>query len=174
MCFTDDPKIADVLRSVRVHGQGSDQYNNIRIGINGRLDTLQAAILLAKFDIYPEEVKLRNTVAQRYTDMLQDIKSLTAPTIEQGFLSVWAQYSLLSEDSEHRNRLQHALKKKNIPTAIYYPKPLHLQTAFKSLGYNYGDFPVSERCSERIFSLPMHPYLEKSTQKEIVFTLKNA
>lgn len=173
MCFTDDPKIAEVLRSIRAHGKGSDQYDNIRIGINGRLDTLQAAILLAKFDTFPEEINLRNTVAQRYTDMLQEIKSLTTPTIEQGFLSVWAQYSLLSEDSEHRNRLQQALKTKNIPTAIYYPKPLHLQTAFKSLGYNYGDFPFSERCSERIFSLPMHPYLEEITQKKIVSTIKH-
>jgi dTDP-4-amino-4,6-dideoxygalactose transaminase len=173
MCFTDDPKVADVLRSIRIHGQGLDKYNNIRVGINGRLDTLQAAILLAKFDIYPEEVKLRNTVAQRYTDMLQDTKSLTTPTIEKGFLSVWAQYSLLSEDSEHRSRLQHALKMKNIPTAIYYPIPLHLQAAFKSLGYKHGDFPVSERCSERIFSIPMHPYLDENTQKEIVSTLKH-
>ena len=174
MCFTDNPEIAEVLQSVRVHGKGSDKYDNTRIGINGRLDTLQAAILLAKFDIYPEEVDLRNIVARRYTDMLQEIKSLTAPIVEQGFLSVWAQYSLLAEDSEHRNRLQQALKTKNIPTAIYYPKPLHLQTAFTSLGYKHGDFPVSERCSERIFSLPMHPYLEENTQKEIVSTLMHA
>jgi dTDP-4-amino-4,6-dideoxygalactose transaminase len=137
------------------------------------LDTLQAAILLAKFDIYPEEVKLRNNVAQRYTDMLQDAKSLTTPTIEKGFLSVWAQYSLLSEDSEHRNRLQQALKTKSIPTAVYYPKPLHMQTAFKTLGYNIGDFPVSEECSEKIFSLPMHPYLDENSQEQIVSTLKN-
>lgn len=174
MCFTDNPEIAEVLQSVRVHGKGSDKYDNTRIGINGRLDTLQAAILLAKFDIYPEEVDLRNIVARRYTDMLQEIKSLTAPIVKQGFLSVWAQYSLLAEDSEHRNRLQQALKTKNIPTAIYYPKPLHLQTAFTSLGYKYGDFPVSEKCSERIFSLPMHPYLEENTQKEIVSTLMHA
>lgn len=174
MCFTDDAKVAEALQSIRIHGKGSDKYNNIRIGINGRLDTLQAAILLAKFDIYPDEINLRNAVAQRYTDMLQEIKALTAPTIEQGFLSVWAQYSLLSENSEHRNRLQQALKTKNIPTAIYYPKPLHLQTAFKSLFYNHGDFPVSERCSEKIFSLPMHPYLEENTQKEIVSILKHA
>ncbi len=174
MCFTDNPEIAEVLQSVRVHGKGSDKYDNIRIGINGRLDTLQAAILLAKFDIYPEEVDLRNIVARRYTDMLQEIKSLTAPIVKKGFLSVWAQYSLLAEDSEHRNRVQQALKTKHIPTAIYYPKPLHLQTAFTSLGYKYGDFPVSERCSERIFSLPMHPYLEENTQKEIVSTLMHA
>ncbi len=174
MCFTDNPEIAEVLQSVRVHGKGSDKYDNIRIGINGRLDTLQAAILLAKFDIYPEEVDLRNIVARRYTDMLQEIKSLTAPIVKKGFLSVWAQYSLLAEDSEHRNRVQQALKTKHIPTAIYYPKPLHLQTAFTSLGYKYGDFPVSERCSERIFSLPMHPYLEENTQKGIVSTLMHA
>lgn len=174
MCFTDDPKIAEVMRSIRVHGKGSDKYDNIRIGINGRLDTLQAAILLAKFEIYPVEVKLRNTVAQRYTDMLMEIKSLTAPAIEEGFMSVWAQYSILSENSEHRNRIQTALKAKNIPTAIYYPKPLHLQTAFKSLGYSYGDFPVSERCSESIFSLPMHPYLEENSQQEIVSALRHA
>lgn len=172
MCFTDDEEKAGELRSIRIHGKGTDKYDNVRIGINGRLDTLQAAILLAKFDIFPEEVQLRNQVAARYSEMLEEAGNLTTPAITQGTLSVWAQYSLLAEDREHRARCQDALKAGNIPTAIYYPTPLHLQSAFKPLGYKEGDFPSSERCAESLFSVPMHPYLVEKTQAEIVSILK--
>lgn len=174
MCFTDDENIAEALRSIRVHGQGKDKYNNIRVGVNGRLDTLQAAILLAKFEIFPEEIRLRNKVAQRYSDLLREVKALGTPTVQRGYTSVWAQYSLLAESHDVRGKYQNALKANNIPTATYYPKPLHLQTAFQSLGYREGDFPVSERCSETIFSLPMHPYLDEATQTEIVSVIKRA
>ena len=174
MCFTDDDRLADVMRSIRNHGQGSDKYDNIRIGINGRLDTLQAAILLAKFDIFPEEIELRNEVANRYSRMLKEIKALTPPTIEKNCRSAWAQYSLLAETTEQRDIFQNALKDNSIPTAIYYPKPLHLQTAFQTLGYEKGEFPVSEKCAETIFSLPMHPYLSETTQSQISLTLKRA
>lgn len=171
MCFTDNPELADVLRSVRVHGKGTDKYDNIRVGINGRLDTIQAAILLCKFEIFQEEIRLRNQVASRYKEMLQGLKSLSIPCLDDGYVSVWAQYSIVAENSDLRERYQKALKNSNIPSAVYYPKPLHLQTAFKSLGYREGDFPISERYSETIFSLPMHPYLEVSSQKEIVSVL---
>lgn len=168
MCFTDDDSLADVIRSLRVHGQGHHKYDNVRIGINGRLDTLQAAILLAKLDIFAEEVQLRQTVAQRYTELLAPYATLRAPSISEGYLSVWAQYSLLAESETQRSAIQQKLKEVGIPTAIYYPRPLHLQTAFASLGYKEGDFPVSEDFAKRIFSLPMHPYLSAEEQEHIV------
>ena len=172
MCFTDDDQLATVMRSIRIHGQGNDKYENIRIGINGRLDTIQAAILLAKFSIFPREVDLRNEVAERYSSVLRDIKGLTIPKVEKNVKSVWAQYSLLAKSTGQRNDIIKRLKNVDIPTAIYYPKPLHLQTAFKDLGYVKNDFPVSESCAASIFSLPMHPYLNEATQKEIAAMLK--
>jgi len=176
MCFTDDDKLAEIMESIRVHGKGGHKYDNVRIGINGRLDTLQAAILLAKFDIFPEEVELRNQVAARYTDLLSlanieprtlNIEQLTTPYIPSGCTSAWAQYSLLARDEGHRNALLKKLQDNKVPSAIYYPKPLHMQTAFEYLKYNAGDFPESEDCAGRIFSLPMHPYLTENEQKEI-------
>jgi UDP-2-acetamido-2-deoxy-ribo-hexuluronate aminotransferase len=165
MCFTDDNRFVELLRSIRNHGQGSDKYENIRIGINGRLDTLQAAILLAKVAIFPEEIGLRQEVARRYNELLAGF--VTTPEIPQGFKSAWAQYSILVRDSAERCELMAKLKKAGIPTAIYYPKPLHRQTAFAGLGYQEGDFPVSEDCARRIFSLPMHPYLASADQRRI-------
>jgi len=167
MCFTDDAKLAEALRSIRVHGKGSHKYDNARIGVNGRLDTLQAAVLLAKFGIFPEEVELRQMAAARYTELLSQCSTLTVPGIPEGYASVWAQYSILT-NGRKRDDFQKALKKHGIPTAIYYPKPLHLQTAFKGLGYKSGDFPISEDASERIFSIPMHPYLTEEDQTKIV------
>jgi len=176
MCFTNDDQLADVMTSIRVHGKGNHKNDNVRIGINGRLDTLQAAILLAKFDIFPEEVELRQTVAQRYTDLLSHRLSpmtsdqrfeLVTPHIPAGHISAWAQYSLLARDENHRSILLKKLQDNKIPSAIYYPKPLHMQTAFAHLGYKEGDFPVSEDCASRIFSLPMHPYLIEQDQARI-------
>ena len=171
MCFTDDDHLAEIMASIRVHGKGHHKYDNVRIGINGRLDTLQAAILLAKFDIFPEEVELRQTVAQRYTKLLSTI---LAPHIPAGYVSAWAQYSLLARDEYHRTDLLKKLQDNKIPSAIYYPKPLHMQTAFAHLGYKEGDFPVSEDCASRIFSLPMHPYLTEKEQEEICRILSNS
>ena len=167
MCFTNDDHMAEVMESIRVHGKGGHKYDNVRIGINGRLDTLQAAILLAKFDIFPEEVDLRQVVAQRYRSLLMPNVSLLTPVTPKGYNSVWAQYSLLSRDEDHRTALLKKLQHNKIPSVIYYPKPLHMQTAFTYLGYKKGDFPVSEDCAIRIFSLPMHPYLTNNEQKEI-------
>jgi UDP-2-acetamido-2-deoxy-ribo-hexuluronate aminotransferase len=170
MCFTDDDKLAEIIRSLRVHGKGSHKYDNARIGVNGRLDTIQAAILNAKFDIFPEEMDLRQQVAQRYSDLLkaENGVQLKPPFIPNDYKSAWAQYSVLAESSQQRSQLQERLKENGIPTVIYYPKPLHRQTAFADLGYKIGDFPVSEDCSQRIFSLPMHPYLREEDQNRIV------
>jgi dTDP-4-amino-4,6-dideoxygalactose transaminase len=165
MCFTNDDRLDEILRSIRVHGQGEDKYENVRIGINGRLDTLQAAILLAKFTIFPEEIDLRQEVALRYNELLAVIAG--TPVIPSGYKSVWAQYSLLTRDAAERAAFMAVLKKEGIPTAIYYPKPLHLQKAFAAAGYREGDFPVSEVCSDRIFSVPMHPYLTAKEQRRI-------
>jgi UDP-2-acetamido-2-deoxy-ribo-hexuluronate aminotransferase len=168
MCFTGDEEMAEKMRSLSVHGQGSNKYENVRIGINGRLDTLQAAILHAKFDVFPKEIELRQEVAERYTNLLSSAgNGLVTPYVPQGCQSVWAQYSVLAKDENHRSALQSKLKESGIPTAIYYPKPLHLQTAFQGLGYKQGDFPVSEDCSSRVFSLPMHPYLTEEAQEQI-------
>ena len=165
--FTDSDEMADKLASIRVHGQGEDKYNNVRIGLNARLDTLQAAILNAKLDIFPQEIDLRQDVAQRYTELLSPYPMLHTPCVPEGYKSVWAQYSLLTESPESRSNIQESLKKAGIPTAVYYPKPLHLQTAFTSLGYKEGDFPASEDSANRIFSLPMHPYLKASEVERI-------
>lgn len=171
MCFTDDQKIYDVMKSLRVHGKGTNKYDNVRTGINGRMDTLQAAVLLSKFEIFREEVELRQTVARRYDQLLQGIETISLPRVPAGVKSVWAQYSILAKDETHRSLLQKKLKAGDIPTAVYYPKPLHLQTAYASLGYKKGAFAISEDCSQRIFSLPMYPYLEEKNQVIIAETL---
>ncbi len=167
MGFTDDDNLSDIMRSLRVHGKGHHKYDNIRIGVNGRLDTLQAGILLAKFDIFPEEIELRQQIAGRYGEFLGSADTLIPPYLPPNCKSAWAQYSILAENADHRTALQGRLKAAQIPTAIYYPKPLHLQPAFSNLGYKYGVFPISEDCSDRIFSLPMHPYLMKTDQAKI-------
>lgn len=172
MCFTDDDTLASILRSIRVHGQGSNKYENVRIGINGRLDTLQAAILLAKFEIFPEEVGLRQKIAANYTSLITQNSKLKTQHIPSASKSAWAQYSILADNESKRAALLDKLKEAGIPTAIYYPKPLHLQTAFAGLGYKPGDFPVSEDCANRIFSIPMHPYLLPQDQQRIANMIK--
>jgi dTDP-4-amino-4,6-dideoxygalactose transaminase len=167
MCFTDDAKLSMIMDSLRVHGKGSDKYDNVRIGLNGRMDTLQAAIVLSKFLIFPEEVELRQQVAQRYNQLFTNVRGVETPQVPAGYESVWAQYSVLATSETHRQRLQSGLKEVGVPTAIYYPKPLHLQMAFAHLGYREGDFPRSEDVSRRILSLPMHPYLTAAEQEKI-------
>lgn len=176
MCFTDNDELAHLMRSLRLHGKGNHKYDNVRIGVNARLDTLQAAILLAKFEIYPEEIALRQEVAQRYGRLLAKCVNLETPYIPSAYLSVWAQYSVLAKNTVHRSRLQKTLKNDDIPTVVYYPKPLHLQTAFTGLGYKEDDFPVGESTFSRIFSLPMHPYLSEGEQEriaEIIFSVSS-
>ena len=172
MCFTEDDGLAEIMQSVRVHGKGHHKYDNVRIGVNGRLDTLQAAILLAKFDIFAEEIELRQAVAARYTTLLQSKTDMVAPLIPASYKSAWAQYSILARNEEHRASLQKRLNEAGIPTAIYYPKPLHLQTALAYLGYQTGEFAVSEDAANRIFSLPMHPYLSEQDQATIIKSME--
>jgi UDP-2-acetamido-2-deoxy-ribo-hexuluronate aminotransferase len=164
--FTDNDEIAKVLRSIRVHGQGDHRYDHVRIGINGRLDTIQAAVLLAKLEIFDEEATARQLVAARYSRALAGL--VETPFIHPECTSAWAQFSV---QSNGREALQRKLQDAGIPTAIYYPKPLHLQQAFAHLGYQPGDFPVSERLAARIFSLPMHPYLSAADQEKIVMAM---
>jgi dTDP-4-amino-4,6-dideoxygalactose transaminase len=168
MCFTDDAHLAEIMRSIRIHGQGRDKYENIRLGITGRLDTIQAAVLLAKFDIFSEEIELRNQVANRYRELINRHLSLVTPFVPQGMKSV------LAGDDQQRQKCIQSLQSASIPFAIYYPKPLHLQTAFSGLGYREGQFPVSEDCARRIFSLPMHPYLCPEDQERIVEELRRS
>jgi len=167
--LTDDDDLAATIKSIRLHGKGTEKYDNVRIGVNGRIDTLQAAILLEKLRIFPKEVKERNRVADRYSQGLKGL--LEIPFTPEGMTSVWAQYSVLSD---HKDTLQTVLKENGIPTAVYYPKPLHLQTAFSNLGYKKEDFPISERTSQRIFSLPMHPYLKNEQIDFIIQVIKTA
>jgi len=167
--FTDDDKLAEILHSIRVHGQGTNKYENVRLGLNGRLDTLQAAILLAKLDIFDREVAQRQAVARRYSEALGRV--VETPYVAPDRTSVWAQYSVLSD---HRAAIQDRLRQAGIPTAIYYPIPLHLQGAFKHLGYQPGDFPVSEGLAQRIFSLPMSPYLSPEDQDRIISNVLTA
>ena len=153
--FTNDTDLAQRLRSIRIHGKGVDKYDNVRIGLNGRLDTIQAAILLAKLRAFPGEIEARRRAAARYTAILKEV--VDTPLVPSSSQSAWAQYSILTES---RDLVREQLNSQGIPTMIYYPKALHVQTAYAGLGYSPGDFPVSESLSERILSLPMHGYLE--------------
>lgn len=153
--FTEDAALAEKMKSIRVHGQGNDKYNNVRIGLNARLDTLQAAILLAKLDIFESEIKNRQRVAALYSQGLK--KAVKIPEIVSESSCAWAQYSV---EHPQREEIRKFLTQKGIPTAVYYPVPLHLQPAFSFLGGKQGDYPVSEKAALNIFSLPMHPYLE--------------
>lgn len=172
MLFVHNDAMQKLLISIRVHGMGDDRYENVRLGINGRLDSIQAAVLLAKFAIFEEEIGKRQQVADRYAALLADIDGLTVPTVPEGNTSVWAQYSVLARDAAHKDVLMGRLKASSIPTAVYYPKPLHLQKAFAGLNYGKGDFPVSENVAGRIFSLPMHPYLSAQDQETVAAAMK--
>ncbi len=161
--FTNDDGLADLLRSIRMHGQGADRYENVRIGVNSRLDTIQAAILLEKLKIFPEEIALREAVARRYTEALQSSNSIVVPRVIDGAQSTWAQYTIQVPD---RDRLQADLKEKGIPTAVYYPIPLSAQKGYAH--YPGAPIPVSERICKTVVSLPMHPYLDAGDQDRVI------
>jgi dTDP-4-amino-4,6-dideoxygalactose transaminase len=167
--FTDDDDLIGVLKSLRVHGQGHDKYDNLRIGLNGRLDTLQAAILLEKLRIFPEEIERRERVAVRYNEKLAGI--VHVPKVTTDATSVWAQYTI-RVPADRRDALAAGLKARGIPTAIYYPKPLHRQTAYRAYPVAGNGLPVSDRIAEEVISLPMHPYLEEGEQDLIIAALK--
>lgn len=167
--FTNDDDLAALLGSLRVHGKGSDKYDNVRIGLNSRLDTLQAAILLEKLAIYEEEIAQRQVVAQRYTDGLSHV--IATPIVPEGCTSVWAQYTLKAADTAQRDSLMAALKSEGIPSVVYYPRPLHTQTAYSAFPKDPQGLPVAESLSQRVFSLPMHPYLSEKDQARVISTL---
>lgn len=158
--------------SIRVHGKGSYKYDNIRVGLNSRLDTIQAAILLPKLEAFKEyELENRNKFARMYTEKLKEI--VTTPLVPDGFESSWAQYTLILESEEKRNNLQIKLKEAGIPTMVYYPIPLHKQIVYKDYTFNTEDLKVSEKLSKCVLSLPMHPYLNEEQIDMIVSDIKS-
>lgn len=164
--FTDDDELAELLRSLRVHGKGEFKYDNVRVGMNSRLDTLQAAVLLPKLKAFKEyELEKRNEVAKLYDERLKD--RFIIPFVPEGYESSWAQYTLILESREERERIQEHLKKEGIPSMVYYPKPLHKQAVYKDYDFNLDDLKVSESLAERVLSLPMHPYMEDKDVEKV-------
>jgi dTDP-4-amino-4,6-dideoxygalactose transaminase len=170
--FTDDADLAATLRSVRVHGQGSDKYDNVRIGLTARLDTIQAAILIEKLKIFEDEIAARNAVAERYTRGLGNV--VATPRLAAGCTSVWAQYTIRLPKGVDRDGFAAALKAQGIPTAIYYPKSMHQQTAYRDFPVADGGLAVSERLSSEVISLPIHAYLDEPTQARIIEAVRGA
>jgi dTDP-4-amino-4,6-dideoxygalactose transaminase len=170
--LTDDAALAETLRSIRVHGQGSDKYDNVRLGLTGRLDTIQAAILIEKLKIFEEEIAARNKVAERYAQGLGNV--VTVPYVASGVTSVWAQYTIRLPAGTNRDEFAAALKAQGIPTAIYYPKSMHQQTAYRDYPVADGGLPISEKLSEDVISLPMHAYLDEPTQERIIKAVRGA
>lgn len=162
-CFTNDDGLKDLLLSLRMHGQGSDRYEHVHIGMNSRLDTIQAAILIEKLKIFAEEIDLRNKVAARYNTAFAGSNRIVTPSVIAGATSSWAQYTL---QVEMRAKFQSDLKESGVPTAVYYPIPLSRQKAYAH--YPSAPTPVSEALSAKVVSLPMHPYMEEATQDRIV------
>lgn len=167
--LTDDPERVEVMRSIRAHGRGADKYEIVRPGVNGRLDTLQAAILLAKLPFLSGELEMREQLAQYYDARLGDLVAI--PKRSEGARSAWAQYSILVDD---RDRVAAELNAQGIPTAVYYPRPLHLQPAFARFGAGAGSLPVSEGLCRRVLSLPMHPYLDEAAVERVCAAVKEA
>ncbi len=155
--FTDDEVLYEIMKSIRVHGQGTTKYDNVRIGINGRLDTLQAAVLLEKLKILDDERRVKNEIASRYSEKLKEYYSV--PIIPDNCETAWAQYTILTRNADHRQDIIEHMEAKNIPMMIYYIYPMHMQKAFSHMGYAPGDLPISEDYSYRAVSLPMHAYL---------------
>ena len=170
--FTDDDVLAARIRSLRVHGEGVvDKYDAARIGITGRIDSIQAAVLIEKLKIFPEEIVSRNRVAARYAESLADIA--TVPRVGNESTSIWAQYTIRLAPSR-RDGLAAALKTQGIPTAVYYSKPLHRQPAYRDFPLAEGGVPVSDRLAEEVISLPMHAYLEPPVQDRIIEAVRRA
>jgi dTDP-4-amino-4,6-dideoxygalactose transaminase len=169
--FVDDDELAARLKSLRVHGEGVDKYDATGIGLAARLDSIQAAVLLEKLKIFPDEIVARNAVAQRYAAGLADV--VTVPRVGNQATSVWAQYTIRLAPGR-RDALAAALKDQGIPTAIYYAKPLHRQAAYRSFPIADGGLPVSEQLAQEVISLPMHAYLDAPTQERIIEAVRRA
>ncbi|MBL0715214.1 MAG: DegT/DnrJ/EryC1/StrS family aminotransferase [Desulfosarcina sp.] len=173
MCFTDDENLSNLLKSIRNHGMGAHRYDHIRLGINGRLDTLQAAILLSKLELLPDEIKQRNKIASFYNRELHAVSGIYPPKYQgRGDRSAWAQYSVLAENKKQRNRIRRALQEEGIPTAIYYPTSLNRYDIFRCSDSINAHCPNSESCAERIFSIPIHPYLTSLEQRRIIDAIR--
>ena len=170
--FTADDKIAEIARSCRIHGQGSDKYENIHIGMTARLDTMQAAVLLAKLEIFDEELAARQQIADRYNKMLEDI--ITTPKLADAATSSWAQYVIRLPEGSDRAAIQAEMVKQNVPTAIYYPRPMHTQPVYARYPVSTSGLALTEKMAGDVLALPMHPYLEKDTQIQIVQALETA
>ena len=170
--FTDDEELYRLLVSIRVHGKGSFKYENVRIGLNARLDTLQAAILLPKLHAFEEEHKVRSMAAAIYEKNLKG--KLALQKIPDGYRSGFGYYTVCAKDSAERSRLMDALKEAGVPTMIYYPTPIHLQMVYSELGYQEGDLPVAESACKRVFSLPMHGYLTAEMAEYICSVINRA
>ena len=172
--FTDDDEIADILESIRVHGKGEMKYDNVRIGLNSRLDTIQAAILSIKLKAFDQyELVDVNKVAEKYTEGLAPLKGkVKTPVIPENFYSSWAQYTIQLEDRSTRDKLQSELKAAGIPSMVYYPKPMHRQEAFVDYEYDDADFPNTVKLCDTVLSLPMHPYLKDEDIEAVVDIIK--
>ena len=169
--LTDDPAMAEVLKSLRVHGQGADKYDNVRIGVTSRLDSIQAAVLIEKLKIFADEIAIRERIARRYAEGLKDVAIV--PVVPEGLASVWAQYTIRLQPGQ-REGLVTTLKAQGIPTAIYYPKPLHRLEAYRRFPVVDNGIPVTDRLAEEVVSLPMHPYLDVSAQDRVIAAVRGA
>jgi dTDP-4-amino-4,6-dideoxygalactose transaminase len=170
--FTKDEKIAEIARSCRVHGQGSDKYENVNIGMTARLDTMQAAILLAKLEIFDDELAKRQQVAEIYHKLLDDVAE--APQLAPSATSSWAQYVIRLPRETDREAIQAAMREQGVPTAIYYPRPMHTQPVYMRYPVTLSGLSLTEKLANEVLALPMHPYLEKQTQIQIVAALQNS
>ncbi len=170
--FTDDDGIAEIIRSCRIHGMGRNKYQNVRIGMTGRLDTLQAVVLDAKLDIFAEELALRQQVADRYQDRIGN--SVETPRLAVGVSSSWAQYTIKLPDGVDRDAVCSRMRASGVPTAIYYPVPMHCQPPYSHFPVAGGALQTTDRLSRCVMSLPMHPYLDADTQDVIAAALKDA
>jgi len=170
--FTDNDRWAELIRSYRVHGKGREKYDNVRLGRNSRLDTLQAAILLEKLAHFPDEIDARQRIAGMYTDALAD--TVIVPRVPNACRSVWAQYTLRLQNRDQRDAVRSRLKQDGIPTEVYYPKPLHRQGAFSDHRDDPEGLSVSEDLSETVLALPMHPYLSSDDQQRVIDALKSS
>jgi len=170
--FTDDSELADTLRSILFHGKGANQYDNVRVGMTGRIDTMQAAVLLEKLAIFDDEIEARNRIAARYTSLLGG--HVGTPKVPDGLQSVWAQYTVKLPAGADRAAIQAKMKQEGVPSAVYYAKPLHRQDAYSHHGIAGGKLPVTDMLSECVLSLPMHPYLDEETQDRVVAALIGA
>ncbi|MDD9904962.1 MAG: DegT/DnrJ/EryC1/StrS family aminotransferase [Rhodospirillaceae bacterium] len=169
--LTDDDALAERMQSIRAHGKGGAKYDIVRVGLNARLDTIQAAVLLAKLPNFPGELERRETVARRYDELLSDVVKI--PSRYQGRVSAWAQYTV-KLPADRRDEVAANLRERGIPTAIYYPMPMHMQTAYRAYGDGEGSVPVSERLSGEVLSLPMHPYMEDADVVRVAEALTRA